>query len=58
MNRRIEWRTSTFSVANNDCVQLAVDRALTRVRDSKTPDAGTLVFDRECFATFLAVLKS
>nr|WP_083466579.1 DUF397 domain-containing protein [Kibdelosporangium sp. MJ126-NF4]CEL16855.1 hypothetical protein [Kibdelosporangium sp. MJ126-NF4]CTQ91917.1 hypothetical protein [Kibdelosporangium sp. MJ126-NF4] len=57
MNGHTEWRTSTFSAPNNECVQLAVSTEVTRVRDSKRPETGVLTFDSEQFTTFLTSLK-
>ncbi len=43
----VQWRTSSFSGDNGACVQVAaLPDGTVAVRDSKTPDAGTLVFTR------------
>ncbi|MEU4762227.1 DUF397 domain-containing protein [Actinosynnema sp. NPDC023794] len=52
-----QWRKSTYSSTNPDCVELAVTPESTAVRDSKQPAAGELSFPRESFAAFLAGLK-
>ncbi|MBE1464581.1 DUF397 domain-containing protein [Kibdelosporangium phytohabitans] len=57
MNTHEEWRTSTFSAPNNNCVQLAVSRDAARVRDSKNPGTGLLAFGSTEFTTFLTLLK-
>lgn len=42
-----QWRTSSFSGDNGACVQLAtLPDGRVAVRDSKAPDAATLVFTR------------
>jgi len=43
----VQWRTSSFSSHNGTCVQVAaVPDGRVAVRDSKAPDAATLVFTR------------
>ncbi|MFE3199738.1 DUF397 domain-containing protein [Embleya sp. NPDC059237] len=39
--RSLQWRTSSYSATNAECVEVApFDRAITAVRDSKDPGRG------------------
>lgn len=41
----LQWRTSSFSQGNGECVEVAaLPDGGAAVRDSKNPDGGTLVF--------------
>jgi hypothetical protein len=54
------WRTSSYSGANNNCVQIGATpppTILTLVRDSKNPSGGVLAFESEVWQTFLHALK-
>ncbi|KOX24770.1 hypothetical protein ADK67_17455 [Saccharothrix sp. NRRL B-16348] len=57
-DQRGQWRKSTYSSTQPDCVELSVTSEATAVRDSKLPAAGELRFPRERFQAFLAALKS
>ena len=49
-----DWRKSTFSWANSDCVQVASrSRGVVRVRDTKDPDGTVLAFDRSQWEAFV-----
>lgn len=50
------WRKSTYSGAGNNCVELAVGRSTTSVRDSKRPGPG-LTFGERPFRAFLTALR-
>lgn len=52
----IEWRKSSFSGANSDCVELARTPHATIVRDSKNPGGPVLVFPLPAFAQALRSL--
>jgi uncharacterized protein DUF397 len=52
-----QWRKSSRSGAGNDCVELAVARIGTAVRDSKRPESGHLAFEGSGWTAFLDVLK-
>ncbi|MEV0681597.1 DUF397 domain-containing protein [Actinosynnema sp. NPDC050436] len=56
MNTKKTWRRSTFSGAGNNCVELAVGRAATDVRDSKHPGPELTFADRP-FRAFLTSLR-
>ncbi|MBP2334371.1 hypothetical protein JOF41_000549 [Saccharothrix coeruleofusca] len=52
-----QWRKSSYSSTNPQCVELLVGLGSTAVRDSKNRDAGTLSFSRAAFAAFLVGVK-
>lgn len=52
------WRTSTFSGANGDCVQVAAIGGEVGVRHSKRPDDGVLIYSRSELAAFIAGCKA
>ena len=54
---RAEWRVSSYTGGNGDCVELAGLSAVTAVRDSKNPDGGTILFGRSTFARLLTEIK-
>ncbi|RKT53406.1 DUF397 domain-containing protein [Saccharothrix australiensis] len=56
MNTTKTWRRSSHSGAGNNCVELAVDRAVTVVRDSKRPGPELAFADRP-FRAFLTALR-
>lgn len=51
-----EWRTSSYTGTNGNCVEVAADRGVL-VRDTKDRDGGTLSFATEAWAEFAASLK-
>lgn len=50
------WRKSTHSGAGNNCVELAVGRIATSIRDTKRPGPGLTFADRS-FRAFLTALR-
>jgi Domain of unknown function (DUF397) len=56
---RVAWRKSSWSGANNNCVEVAgnLPRVIA-VRDSKDPDGPALVFSRATWGRFTAVVKT
>ncbi|MFD1146263.1 DUF397 domain-containing protein [Saccharothrix hoggarensis] len=56
MNNDKTWRKSTHSGAGNNCVELAVGRDTTSVRDSKRPGPALTFADRP-FRAFLGSLR-
>ncbi|QQQ77962.1 DUF397 domain-containing protein [Saccharothrix sp. 6-C] len=56
MNNDKAWRKSTYSGAGNNCVELAVGRSTTSVRDSKRPGP-RLTFAQRPFRAFLTTLR-
>jgi hypothetical protein len=55
---RAQWRKSTRSSGNGQCVEVAHLDEVVAVRDSKHPDGPKLVFARQEWATFIAGLKN
>jgi Domain of unknown function (DUF397) len=48
------WRKASLSALNGGCVEVAVNLpGVTAVRDSKRPEGGAHVVDRNAFARFL-----
>lgn len=50
------WRKSSYSVAQNDCVEVC--GSLNAVRDSKNPDGPRILVDRAHLSEFLAAIKA
>ncbi|MFE9424637.1 DUF397 domain-containing protein [Kitasatospora sp. NPDC006697] len=54
----IEWRKSTYSDAQRDCVEVALAPCTVPVRDSKDPAGPALVFPPSAWSTFIDGIKS
>ena len=48
-----QWRKSSFSNPNNECVEVAFAPAVVGLRDSKNPGGPTLAVDRGRWLAFL-----
>jgi hypothetical protein len=56
---RAAWRKSSWSGANNNCVEVAGNLpCAVAVRDSKDPEGPALVFKRATWDNFTAVVKA
>ncbi|MFF2146846.1 DUF397 domain-containing protein [Kitasatospora sp. NPDC058190] len=54
----LEWRKSSFSGAQSECVEMASGvTGVVPVRDSKDPDGPTLLFPADAWSSFLAGVK-
>ncbi|MFJ2187539.1 DUF397 domain-containing protein [Kitasatospora sp. NPDC087861] len=54
----LEWRKSSFSGAQSECVEVAVGMpGAVPVRDSKNPAGPALVFAAEAWSAFVAGVK-
>jgi hypothetical protein len=51
------WRKSSFSGADNNCVELSMRRDTTGIRDSKNPEPA-LRIDREAWLALLALIRA
>jgi hypothetical protein len=54
----MKWRKSSYSTANNECVEVAVAKDETEVRDSKAPGSGSFAVSASTWGVFLTHLKS
>ncbi|MEU7205461.1 DUF397 domain-containing protein [Streptomyces sp. NPDC045470] len=50
----ITWRKSTYSAADNECLEITASHERVTVRDSKCVDRQPLVLSRSAFADFVA----
>jgi Domain of unknown function (DUF397) len=55
---RAEWRTSSLSGSNGQCVQVAFLGEYVAVRDSKHPQGPALTFRPGQWSAFISELKS
>jgi len=54
-----EWRKSSFSGANDNCVEIARNLpGIVAIRDSKNPDGPALSVTRMRWAAFMAAVKA
>ena len=51
---QINWRKSTYSRSNGNCVEVGTGQALVAVRDSKDPDGPRLAVTPAQWRAFLA----
>lgn len=52
------WRKSSRSANNGTCVEAGIHSANVATRDSKHPDGGVLIVNRDDWQGFLASLRS
>jgi hypothetical protein len=52
------WRKSTFSTGNQNCVELATTAGAAHVRDSKHPENGHLTFPASEVAALVAAARA
>ena len=55
---RTMWRQSSYSGANNNCVEVALNSYLVAIRDSKDPSGGHLAVSPASWESFTASLKA
>ncbi|MET8559500.1 DUF397 domain-containing protein [Streptomyces flaveolus] len=51
------WFKSSYSAANNECVEVAFHGVRTAIRDSKAPGLDALTVPSTAFAAFVEALK-
>lgn len=52
------WRKSSYSSANNACVEIALSSEFVGIRDSKSHDSGALLITAPAWRGFLSVAKA
>ena len=58
VSSRVDWRTSSHSGANGDCVEVArTGPGVIAIRDSKDPSGSTLAFSPGHWTAFTTTLK-
>ncbi|KWW99506.1 regulator [Carbonactinospora thermoautotrophica] len=55
---RAQWRKSSRSGTETNCVEVAFVQDRVATRDSKNPTGPVLLFDREAWAGFLQAVKA
>ncbi|GAA0511650.1 hypothetical protein GCM10011581_01840 [Saccharopolyspora subtropica] len=53
-----EWRKSSYSGEETNCVEVGSGSGVVAVRDTKNRDGGTLVFQPRAWGSFLSALKA
>jgi Domain of unknown function (DUF397) len=54
---QVNWRRSTYSLANGNCVEVGTSRALVAVRDSKDPDGPVIDVSPRAWREFTEHVK-
>ena len=52
-----EWRKSSYSMSDGQCVEVRVAKGILAVRHSKLIEGGTLIFSAHVWRVFLAAIK-
>ncbi|MEU3084541.1 DUF397 domain-containing protein [Streptomyces albidoflavus] len=53
-----QWRASTYSAANNECVEVACSPTWVGVRDTKTPGGPALAVGPSAWAAVVAAVRT
>ena len=51
------WRTSSYSTAGQECVEVALTERVVGLRDSRNPEGDPLTVQPRAWAAFLAATK-
>jgi Domain of unknown function (DUF397) len=54
----MNWKKSSYSTAQGNCIEVASVRGGSAVRDSKDPDGPVLRFAADAWRAFVAAVKS
>jgi hypothetical protein len=54
----MNWKKSSYSTAQGNCIEVASVRGGSAVRDSKDPDGPVLRFAADAWSAFVAAVKS
>jgi Domain of unknown function (DUF397) len=57
-NSRAQWRKSTYSSGNGQCVEVATLAQTVAIRDSKAPHQGRLVVSHDEWTALLSQIKA
>lgn len=57
MNQNLEWRKSSLSVNNGECVEVAALESRVVVRDSNRPGGPVVSYGKGTWSVFLEALK-
>jgi hypothetical protein len=52
-----QWRKSSYSATNQECVEIALDATRTWVRDTKDRNAGQLAMQSAAWRSFMENVK-
>jgi hypothetical protein len=52
-----EWRKSSYSMSDGQCVEVRAAKGMLAVRDSKLTEGRTLIFSAQTWRVFLAAIK-
>ena len=53
----MNWRKSSYSLSNGNCVEVGTGRAMVAVRDSRDPDGPVIDVSPRAWIEFTAYLK-
>ena len=53
----LNWRKSTYSLSNGNCVEVGAGQGAVAVRDSRDPDGPVIDVSPRAWVTFIAYVK-
>lgn len=54
----VDWRKSSYSASESECVELAVSVDIAAIRDSKAPESGMLEVPRSAATALFSRLRA